>query len=98
MRIAMKLMQKSTGVNGVGAAYDEIRWPTGCNAVDFLAKIQVARSFDELLDVSRPCTCCAYPNSASTRFYSLIRRRRTLSGWCLWRQSVLTEVSGIMSR
>lgn len=53
MSITMKLMQKSAYENGAGGAYDIERWPADCKAVEFLAKIQVARSFDELLDVSR---------------------------------------------
>ncbi|KFX95975.1 hypothetical protein V490_03611 [Pseudogymnoascus sp. VKM F-3557] len=50
MSISMKLMQKSAYENGAGGAHDMERWPADCKAVDFLAKIQVARSFDELLD------------------------------------------------
>ncbi|OBT50792.1 hypothetical protein VE04_09037 [Pseudogymnoascus sp. 24MN13] len=50
MSITMKLMQKSAYENGAGGAHDLERWPADCKAVDFLAKIQVARSFDELLD------------------------------------------------
>ncbi|KFY69053.1 hypothetical protein V496_00564 [Pseudogymnoascus sp. VKM F-4515 (FW-2607)] len=52
MSITMKLMQKSAYENGAGGAHDLERWPADCKAVDFLAKIQVARSFDELLDLS----------------------------------------------
>ncbi|ELR10606.1 hypothetical protein GMDG_04878 [Pseudogymnoascus destructans 20631-21] len=50
MNIATKLMQKSAYEDGAGGAHDMERWPADCKAVDFLAKIQVARSFDELLD------------------------------------------------
>ena len=53
MNITMKLMQKSAHNNGAGGVHDIGRWPADCKAVDFLAKIQVARSFDELLDVSK---------------------------------------------
>ncbi|KFY78643.1 hypothetical protein V499_02246 [Pseudogymnoascus sp. VKM F-103] len=52
MNITMKLMQKSAYENGAGGAHDMERWPADCKAVDFLAKVQVARSFDELLDLS----------------------------------------------
>ncbi|KFZ20230.1 hypothetical protein V501_00264 [Pseudogymnoascus sp. VKM F-4519 (FW-2642)] len=50
MNIATKLMQKSAYENGAGGAHDMERWPADSKAVDFLAKVQVARSFDELLD------------------------------------------------
>ncbi|ELR03476.1 hypothetical protein GMDG_06206 [Pseudogymnoascus destructans 20631-21] len=50
LSITMKLMQKSAYKNGASSAHDMERWPADCKAVDFLAKIQVARSFDELLD------------------------------------------------
>ncbi|KFY97779.1 hypothetical protein V500_01918 [Pseudogymnoascus sp. VKM F-4518 (FW-2643)] len=49
MSITMKLMQKSAFENGAGGAHDMERWPADCKAVDFLAKVQVARSFDELI-------------------------------------------------
>jgi environmental stress-induced protein Ves len=54
MSITMKLIQKSAYENGAGSAHDIEQWPADYKAVDFLAKIQVARSFDELLDVSKP--------------------------------------------
>jgi hypothetical protein len=59
--ITMKLMQKSAYENGAGGAHDMERWPADCKAVDFLAKIQVARSFDELLDVSKSFSKSSYP-------------------------------------
>ncbi len=49
----MKLMQKSAYKNGAGGAHDMERWPADYKAVDFLAKVQVARSFDELVNVSK---------------------------------------------
>jgi hypothetical protein len=54
MQIMMKLMQKRAMDNGASGAHDMKRWPADCKAVGFLAKIQVARSYDELLDVSSP--------------------------------------------
>jgi hypothetical protein len=54
MQITMKLMQNRAKDNGANGAHDITRWPVHCKAVDFLAKIQVARSYDELLDVSSP--------------------------------------------
>jgi hypothetical protein len=53
MDITMKLMQKSAYKKGAGGAHDEKRWPADCRAFDFLTKIQGARSFDKLLEVSR---------------------------------------------
>lgn len=45
MVITMKLMQKSAYENVAGWAYDMEQW----QLFYFLAKIQAARSFDELL-------------------------------------------------
>jgi hypothetical protein len=53
MGITVKLIQKSAYKKGVGGAHDTERWPADCRAFGFLAKIQGAKSFDELLEVSR---------------------------------------------
>lgn len=81
MNIATKLMQKSAYENGAGGAHDMERWPADSKAVDFLAKVQVARSFDELLDVSKSDYKLCYPNSISIRFYSSVGKKKTSSGW-----------------
>ena len=53
MDITVRLMQKTAYKKGAGGAHDEERWPASCRAFDFQTKIQGARSFDELLEVSR---------------------------------------------
>ena len=61
MDITVKLIQKIAYKKGAGGAHDEERWPAGCRAFDFQTKIQGARSFDKLLEVSRALQefCCA---------------------------------------
>lgn len=51
--ITMELMQKYVKDDGAVGIDDYERWPSDCEAVDFLAMTTSATSVDQLLKVSR---------------------------------------------
>ena len=54
-RIMMELMQKYTKEDGRVGIEDLERWPSDCDAVEFLSLTTSAASVNELREVSRAC-------------------------------------------
>ncbi len=54
-RIMMELMQKYTKEDGAVGIEDLERWPSDCDAVEFLSLTTSAASVHELREVSRAC-------------------------------------------
>jgi hypothetical protein len=99
-KITMLLMQKVANKSGFGGAYDVDRWPPNCKAFEFLAEIQVAKTLDQLMQVSWPqiFDVLFTTNFISIRCYDFAVRRSRSSGWWISRQTLPPQAIRIMSR